>query len=152
MVFWVQTTGWSFKTLFSFARWFLQKIVKHVTKLVLPLVSIHVALVQGVGPFSVKIGLHIRICMCSFTLNSAFHQNSKIFSYNLALPLIYCWPTTALTTDHRPYRKHWQEMPEGLCMDLGWFELEALCKHRSSSWCCYAEVILGIQVSVVTYY
>ena len=33
---------------------------------------------------------NIRTCMCSFTLNPAFHQNSKIFSYNLALPLIYC--------------------------------------------------------------
>ena len=36
---------------------------------------------------------NIRTCMCSFTLNPAFHQNSKIFSYNLALPLICCWPT-----------------------------------------------------------
>ena len=36
---------------------------------------------------------NIRTCMCSFTLNPAFHHNSKIFSYNLALPLIYCWPT-----------------------------------------------------------
>ena len=31
--------------------------------------------------------------MCSFTLNPAFPQTSKIFNYNLALPLIYCWPT-----------------------------------------------------------
>ena len=36
---------------------------------------------------------NIRTCMCSFTFNPAFHQNSKVFSYNLALPLIYCWPT-----------------------------------------------------------
>ena len=36
---------------------------------------------------------NISTCMCSFTLNPAFHQNSKVFSYNLALPLIYCWPT-----------------------------------------------------------
>ena len=35
---------------------------------------------------------NIRTCMCSFTFNSAFHQNSKVFSHNLALPLIYCWP------------------------------------------------------------
>ena len=41
-------------------------------------------------------------CMCSFTFNPAFHQNSKVFSYNLALPLIYWsslwqkqnWPLT----------------------------------------------------------
>ena len=33
---------------------------------------------------------NIRTCMCSFTFNPAFHQNSKVFSYNLALPLIYC--------------------------------------------------------------
>ena len=32
---------------------------------------------------------NIRTCMCSFTFNPAFHQNSKVFSYNLALPLIY---------------------------------------------------------------
>ena len=32
---------------------------------------------------------NIRTCMCSFTLNPGFHQNSKIFSCNLALPLIY---------------------------------------------------------------
>ena len=53
------------------------------------------ALVQGVRPFSVNNnGQNIRTCMCSFTFNPAFHQNSKIFSYNLlALPLIYCWPT-----------------------------------------------------------
>ena len=35
---------------------------------------------------------------------------------------------------------------------FGWFELEAVCKHRPSSWCCNTEVILGIQVSDVTYY
>ena len=32
---------------------------------------------------------NISTCMCSFTFNPAFHQNSKVFSYNLALPLIY---------------------------------------------------------------
>ena len=31
---------------------------------------------------------------CSFTLNPVFNQNSKIFGYNLALPLIYCWLLT----------------------------------------------------------
>ena len=36
---------------------------------------------------------NIRTCMCSITFNPAFHQNSKVFKYNLALPLIYCWPT-----------------------------------------------------------
>ena len=73
---------------------------------------------------------------CSFTLNPAFHQNSKIFSYNLALPLIYC------STDHRPYRKHWQEIEkcQRVCIwTLGWFELEAVCKHRPSSWCLGAD-------------
>ena len=47
---------------------------------------------------------NIRTCMCSFTFNPAFHQNSKVFSYNfgppsdlLVLPLIYCWPSR---TDH----------------------------------------------------
>ena len=34
--------------------------------------------------------------MCSFTLNPAFHHIRKIFSYNLALPLIYCWPIQGL--------------------------------------------------------
>ena len=43
---------------------------------------------------------NIMTYMCSFTFNPAFHQNSKVFSYNfgppsdwLVLPLIYCWPT-----------------------------------------------------------
>ena len=41
----------------------------------------------------------------SFTFNPAFHQNSKVFSYNLAFPLI-CWPSLWFTvksrTDHWP--------------------------------------------------
>ena len=32
---------------------------------------------------------NISTCLCSFTFNPAFHQNSKVFSYNLALPLIF---------------------------------------------------------------
>ena len=66
------------------------------------LVNILLALVQGVRPFSVKIsGL---VCVASFTFNPAFHQNSKVFSYNLALPLIY-WSSLWFTksrTDHWP--------------------------------------------------
>ena len=67
---------------------------------------------------------NIRTCICSFTLNPAFHQNSKIFSYNLALPLIYCWPKQhwPLTIDpieNTDKKSQNWEMPEGLCMDLG---------------------------------
>ena len=42
---------------------------------------------------------NISTCLCSFTFNPAFHQNSKVFSYNLALPLIYCWPNWPLTIE-----------------------------------------------------
>ena len=79
-----------------------------------------VALVQGVRPFSVKIsGL---VCVVSYLI---------LLSTTTARYSVIIWPSlwftvgqTALTTDHRPYRKHWQEiselkMPEGLCMDLG---------------------------------
>ena len=49
---------------------------------------------------------NISTCMCSVTFNPAFHQNSKVFSYNLALPLIY-WSSLWFTggqhrTDHWP--------------------------------------------------
>ena len=87
--------------------------------------GLQVALVQGVRPFSVKIsGL---VCVVSHLILLST-KNSKVFSCNfgppsdlLVLPLIYCWPKAELTTDHRPYRKHWQEMselfmPKGLCM------------------------------------
>ena len=48
---------------------------------------------------------NIRTCMCSFTLNPAFHQNSKIFSYNLALPLI-----TALVQRVRIFQSKYQDL------------------------------------------
>ena len=65
--------------------------------------------------------------MCSFTFNPAFHQNSKVFSYNLALPLILLlantekqnWPLTIDPTENTDKKSQNWEMPEGLCMDLG---------------------------------
>ena len=121
-----------------------------------------VALDQGVRPFSVKIS---GLVMCSFTFNPALHQNSKVFSYNLALPLIYwssLWFTVGqkqnlpLTIDpiENTDKKSQNCMPEGLCMKP-WTELNLklfASIPRPSSWCCNTEVILGIQVSDVTYY
>ena len=54
---------------------------------------------------------NIRTCMCSFTYNPAFHRHSKVFSYNLARPLIYCWPThlgKLLIRFKPPYTKQWK--------------------------------------------
>ena len=53
---------------------------------------------------------NISTCLCSFTFNPAFHQNSKVFSYNLALPLIY-W-SSLWFTEKQNWPKHWQEISE----------------------------------------
>ena len=89
---------------------------------------------------------NIRICMCSFP---------KTARYSVIIwPSLWKqhWPLTIDAIENTDKKSPNWEMPEGLCMDLGWFELEAVCKQRVSSWCCNTEVILGIQVSVVTYY
>ena len=46
---------------------------------------------------------NISTCMCSFTFNPAFHQNSKVFSYNLALPLIYWFSLWFTVQGVRPF-------------------------------------------------
>ena len=115
-----------------------------------------IALDQGMRPFSVKIsGL---VCVVSHLIL----LSTKTARYSVIIwPSLWFTVKAELTTDHRPYRKHWQEISElharGFVYEtLDWFELEVVCKHtykcRPSSWCCNTEVILGIQVSDVTYY
>ena len=118
--------------------------------------GLRIALVQGVRPFSVKIsGL---VCVVSHLI---------LLSTTTARYSVIIWPSLWFTVGQ--HKQHWPltidpientdkksqnwEMPEGLCMDLGlvwtWSCLQA---SRPSSWCCNTEVILGIQVSDVTYY
>ena len=79
---------------------------------------------EGVRPFSVKISVLVRVVSHSILLSTETARYSVIIWPSLWFtgpPSDLLLAKAELTTDHRAYRKHWQEiselfMPEGLCI------------------------------------
>ena len=77
---------------------------------------------KGVRPFSVKISVLVCVVSHSILLSTKTARYSVIIWPSLWFTSPPSdWLKAELTTDHRAYRKHWQEisellMPEGLCI------------------------------------